>query len=82
MRVSFVSLLFALFTTFPPATFSQTSMSVTYTYARLSYPGAPITKVNGINNQNVIVGWYYDSQYSVHGFEYRAGKFSPINLPG
>lgn len=82
MRIRFVSLLFVLFIALVPIAISQTSVSVTYNYAPLSYPGAPVTNVSGINNSNVIVGSYYDSQFFVHGFIYCDGKFSAVNLPG
>ena len=82
MRIRFVSLLFALFAALVPAAISQTTVSVTYNYAPLSFPGAPVTNVNGINNSNAIVGYYYDSQYFVHGFIYRAGKYAAVNFPG
>jgi len=82
MRTSFVPLLFALFAALVPAAISQTTVSVTYNYAPLSYPGAPVTNVSGINNSNVIVGSYYDSQYFVHGFIYRAGNYTAVNFPG
>lgn len=83
MRVRFASLLlFALFAALVPAAISQTSVSVTYDYAPLKFPDAPVTNVSGINNSNVIVGSYYDSQYFVHGFIYRAGKYTAINFPG
>ncbi|MGH9515163.1 MAG: hypothetical protein ACRD3P_05740 [Terriglobales bacterium] len=82
MCTRFVSLLFALFAALVPAAISQTSVSVTYNYAPLKFPNAPVTNVNGINNSNVIVGSYYDSQYFVHGFIYRAGKYTAVNFPG
>ena len=82
MPTRFVSLLLLLFAASAPAAISQTSVSVTYNYAPLSYPGAPVTNVNGINNSNVVVGYYYDSQYFGHGFIYRAGKYTPVNFPG
>ena len=82
MRARFVSLLFVLFAAIVPVAISQTNVSVTYNYAALSYPGAPVTNVNGINNSNVVVGSYYDSQYFVHGFIYRAGKYTAVNFPG
>jgi uncharacterized membrane protein len=75
-------MLVVLFATLAPAAFPQTSTSATYNYARVSFPGAPITNVNGINNSNVIAGSYYDSQYSVHGFTYSAGKYTAVNFPG
>ena len=82
MRIKFVSLLFALFAALVPAAISQTTVSVTYNYAPLTFPGARVTSVTGINNSNVIVGFYYDSQYFVHGFIYRAGKYTAVNFPG
>jgi uncharacterized membrane protein len=82
MSVRFCSLLVALFATLAPATFSQTSVSVTYNYASIAFPGAPVTHANGINDSNVIVGSYYDSQYFVHGFIYRSGKYTAVNFPG
>lgn len=82
MRTRFVCLLFVLLLAVVAAAISQTNVSVTYNYAPLSYPGAPVTSVNGINNSNVIVGSYYDSQYFVHGFIYRAGKYATVNFPG
>src|SRR5947209_13579427 len=82
MRAPFVSLLLVVFAAVVPSAISQTNVSVTYNYAPLSYPGAPVTNVNGINNSNVIVGSYYDSQYFVHGFIYRAGNYTAINFPG
>jgi hypothetical protein len=82
MRTRFVSLLFVLFAALDPLAISQTTVSVTYDYASLKFPNAPVTNVNGINNSNVIVGSYYDSQYFVHGFIYRAGKFTAVNFPG
>lgn len=82
MRARFVPLLFALFVALVPTAISQTSVSVTYDYASLKFPNAPVTNVNGINNSNVIVGSYYDSQYFVHGFICRAGKFTAVNFPG
>lgn len=79
MRILSVSLLFIALV---PAAICQTTLAVTYNYASLKFPGAPLTDVSGINNSNVIVGSYYDSQYFVHGFIYRAGKYTAVNFPG
>jgi uncharacterized membrane protein len=65
-----------------PAAFSQTAISVDYHYAPIAFPGAIVTNVNGINNGNVIVGSYFDSEDVVHGFMYRAGKYTAVNFPG
>jgi uncharacterized membrane protein len=77
-----LSLLVSLFAVLALAAFTQTSTSVTYKYAYIVFPGARVTTASGINNQNVIVGSYYDSQYVVHGFIYRAGKYTAVNFPG
>jgi uncharacterized membrane protein len=62
--------------------FAQTSTSVAYNYANISYPGATSTSANGINDSNAIVGSYFDAQDFVHGFVYRTGKFTAVNFPG
>src|ERR1700756_1680251 len=41
--------------------FAQASMAVTYEYAKIAYPGAILTLVNGINNHDVVVGLFFDS---------------------
>ena len=84
MSVRLFSLLLVVFASVVPvpAALAQTSVSVTYHYAPISFPGASVTNVNGINNSNVIVGSYYDSQYFVHGFLYSAGKYTAVNFPG
>lgn len=67
---------------FAYTTSAQTATSVTFNYARIQYPGAILTLVNGINNSNVVVGSYFDSADVAHGFVYRQGKFSAVNFPG
>ena len=37
--------------------------------------------MSGINNNNVVVGSYFDSADVVHGFVYRQGKFSTVTVP-
>jgi uncharacterized membrane protein len=61
---------------------AQVSTSVRYEYAKIAYPGARLTTVNGLNNSNTIVGSYFDSNDSVHGFVYRRGKFTAVNVAG
>ena len=60
---------------------AQTSTSIAFSYATIAYPGATFTQVNGINNNNVIVGYYLDSAGRSHGFVYRQGKFTAVNFP-
>ena len=61
---------------------AQLSTSITYEYAKISFPGATLTIANGINNSNMIVGSYFDSKDVVHGFLYRRGKFTTVDFPG
>jgi len=61
---------------------AQTYTAVSYRYATIAYPGALSTTANGINNNNVIVGSYFDSNSSVHGFIYRDGKYTRVDVPG
>jgi uncharacterized membrane protein len=61
---------------------AQVSTSVTYEYAKIAYPGAALTTVNGLNNSNTIVGSYFDSNDFVHGFVYRQGKFTAVDFAG
>jgi len=65
-----------------PGTRAQVSTSVAYEYAEIAYPGARLTTVNGLNNSNTIVGSYFDSYDSVHGFVYRRGRFTAVNVAG
>src|SRR5215469_1502193 len=81
IRPSFASLVL-LFAIVVHASFGQTSISVTFDYAAVRYPGAILTLVSGINNNTVVVGSYFDSADVVHGFVYRQGKFSAVNFPG
>jgi len=62
--------------------FSQIYTSVKFQYATVAYPGAVSTIANGINDHNVIVGSYFDRNFSVHGFVYRDGKYARLDFPG
>ena len=62
--------------------FSQIYTSVKFQYATVAYPGAVSTNANGINDGNVIVGSYFDRNFSVHGFVYRNGKYARLDFPG
>jgi hypothetical protein len=67
---------------FAPHSFSQLYTSVRYQYATLAYPGAVVTTANGINNNNVIVGSYFDRNFVVHGFVYRRGHYESLDVRG
>jgi len=82
MPIRSLAVWLVVFAMLPSAVFAQTSVSATYEYASISFPGASVTNVNGINNANVIVGSYFDSRDFVHGFVYRAGKYTAVNFPG
>jgi len=60
----------------------QTYTSVAYKYANIKFPGALLTIANGINNGDVIVGSFFDSNSFVHGFIYRKGKYVQVDYPG
>jgi hypothetical protein len=64
------------------AAVAQTSVSIAYEYAPISFPGARVTNASGINNSNVIAGYYFDPQSVVHGFVYSGGKYAAVNFPG
>jgi uncharacterized membrane protein len=64
------------------AALAQTSVSIAYDYAPITFPGARVTNAVGINNSNVIVGSYLDSQDMQHGFVYSGGKYTSLNFPG
>jgi probable HAF family extracellular repeat protein len=53
----------------------------TYHYAAINYPGAQTTVANGINNSNLIVGYYMDSNHHNHGFLYKNATYIRINVP-
>jgi len=77
----FVILIALTFVSKIPA-FSQFSTGIAYDYTRISFPGATVTSANGINNENVVVGSYLDSQGLQHGFLFQDGKYTAVNFPG
>jgi uncharacterized membrane protein len=62
--------------------FPQNYTSVKFQYASLAFPGGTFTTANGINNHNVVVGSYFDRNFVVHGFIYREGKYTRVDVPG
>jgi uncharacterized membrane protein len=62
--------------------FAQASTAVTYEYAKIEYPGAGLTLVNGINNRDVVVGSFFDSSDNEYGFVYHDRKYTVVNFPG
>ena len=70
--IIFTCLLFAL------AASAQTS----FRYAAINVPNARETVANGINNGNVIVGWYISSTGQGLGFRLASGHYSSIRFPG
>jgi uncharacterized membrane protein len=52
-----------------------------YDYSSIEYPGAIATQVNGINNNNQIVGAYWDKAGRTYGFLLDGIKFRSIKFP-
>jgi hypothetical protein len=48
----------------------------------LDYPGARSTYLIGISNLRTISGTYVDTAGLQHGFTYRAGRFTRLDVPG
>jgi hypothetical protein len=48
----------------------------------LDYPGARSTYLIGISNLRMISGTYVDTAGLQHGFTYRAGRFTRLDVPG
>jgi hypothetical protein len=48
-------------------------------YHLVSVPGSTQTSVNGVNNLDQVVGWYFDTKGNGHGFLLSNGKYSTIN---
>ena len=48
----------------------------------LDYPGALGTYPYGINNQRMVVGYYYGQDYRYHGFLFSDGVYTTIDYPG
>jgi probable HAF family extracellular repeat protein len=69
-----------LFASLVSGALAQTSLGIAYKYSRLRNPGWDMVPV-GINNSNVIVGWYSDP-FNTHGFIYKNGVFTTVDFPG
>jgi uncharacterized membrane protein len=54
----------------------------TFTFASVDVPGASNTLATGINARGSIVGIYYDSAGSEHGFLRKHGIFLTVDVPG
>jgi len=50
------------------------------TYHLIKVPNASETSVQGINNLNQIVGWYFDHKGNQHGFLLKNGKYTEIDF--
>ena len=54
-----------------------------YTFTTLDDPlGTNGTEARGINDAGQVVGAYQDAAGKLHGFLYRAGGFTTIDVPG
>src|SRR5580704_9149632 len=61
------------------AAYGQTS----YTYTVFGFPGAGVqgTVATGINDQNAVVGYYYDANVYMHGFLWANGAMNTVDFP-
>src|SRR5215510_11920336 len=60
-----------------------TAQDSPYAYTPVSYPGAKLTMIYGVNRVGDIVGAYRDAASNdMHGFLRRDGKFTSIDYPG
>jgi probable HAF family extracellular repeat protein len=48
----------------------------------ISYPGAQITGLLAINDRDMMVGSYYDTQFIQYGIIYKNRKFDVVTYPG
>jgi probable HAF family extracellular repeat protein len=48
----------------------------------LQFPGSNFTQALGINNRDEVVGTYTDGNGNMHGFRYRDGQYTSIDVPG
>ncbi|MGH9287333.1 MAG: hypothetical protein ACRD0V_03395, partial [Acidimicrobiales bacterium] len=49
---------------------------------RLDAPGAVHTLPTGINDRGHVVGYYVDARGTTHGFVWRSGRFTTLDIPG
>lgn len=50
------------------------------TYHQIEVPNSTQTSVEGINNLNQVVGWYFDQKGNSNGFLLSNGKYTPVNF--
>ena len=60
-----------------------TAQEPTYSYTTVTFPGAVLTIVNGVNRAGEIVGFYREAASThAHGFVGRNGNLTAIDYPG
>lgn len=74
--------LLILASTFVASVQAQPSISSSYDFVRLEYPGAQISYPLGINSFRRIVGVWIDANNVSHGYLYSHHKFTSIDYPG
>jgi hypothetical protein len=47
----------------------------------LDVPGAALTNARSVNNREEIVGYYYDTDFNLRGFQWVHGQFKTIDIP-
>jgi probable HAF family extracellular repeat protein len=55
--------------------------ATTYTFATLQYPSSNQTYATGINSAGVVVGYYFDTTGTAHGFVYQGSTFGTFDIP-
>ena len=78
-RLALIAGVAAALATLPAA---ASAAAVHGSYTTIDVPGAADTIGLGINDHGVVVGAYFDSHGTSHGFIDRHGKFTKVNVPG
>ncbi len=66
----------------PSATTSEGFLRTRDGVKVLQFPGSKVTQALGINNRDEVVGSYTDGNGNMHGFRYRDGQYTSIDVPG
>ena len=66
----------------PSATTSEGFLRTRAGVKVLQFPGSTFTQALGINNHDEVVGSYTDGKGNTHGFRYRDGQYTAIDVPG